>query len=86
MEELAVLDLGDHLQTLWHGKFPTDSFSKLKKLEVEYCGGLQNVFAVSLVKALVHLEKLRICNCESLEEIIVNEGEDVEDEAAVFPS
>ncbi|XP_031272206.1 uncharacterized protein LOC116130617 [Pistacia vera] len=52
----------------------------LKSLIVEECNGLKFMFSSSMVKSLVQLQKLVICNCKSMEAVIFDseglEGED----------
>ncbi|CAK7340826.1 unnamed protein product [Dovyalis caffra] len=49
-------------------------FQKLTKLSVEGCGKLKYLFTSSMVKSLARLERLEICDCNLMEEIIAREG------------
>ncbi|XP_061345977.1 uncharacterized protein LOC133291694 [Gastrolobium bilobum] len=54
----------------------TLSFCNLIQLNVKDCGGLKYLFTSSTVKTLPKLEKMRIANCVSIEEIVFTEGEE----------
>ncbi|CBI38078.3 unnamed protein product, partial [Vitis vinifera] len=84
LESLRVRRL-DNLKALWHNQLPTNSFSKLKGLELIGCDELLNVFPLSVAKVLVQLEDLKISFCEVLEAIVANENEDEATSLFLFP-
>ncbi|KAJ0087077.1 hypothetical protein Patl1_07081 [Pistacia atlantica] len=52
----------------------------LKSLTVEECNGLKFLFSSAMVKSLVELQKLVICNCKSMEAVILDsEGLEIQD-------
>ncbi|KAK3206079.1 hypothetical protein Dsin_020125 [Dipteronia sinensis] len=55
------------------------SFQNLTTLEVIECNKLLNLVAVLTAKSLVQLTKLSISECKMIEEIIIHEGDEVED-------
>ncbi|KAJ9145931.1 hypothetical protein P3X46_028258 [Hevea brasiliensis] len=64
------------------------AFQKLRKLEVESCDNLINLFSPGLAKLLVKLQKIKITSCKMMEEIIGKEDEEKQEESMqkiVFP-
>ncbi|KAK3227641.1 hypothetical protein Dsin_007503, partial [Dipteronia sinensis] len=55
------------------------SFQNLMTLEVSKCNRLVNLMVVSVAKSLVQLTRLKIRECEMIEEIITHVGNKVED-------
>ncbi|KAK7852037.1 disease resistance protein rps2 [Quercus suber] len=49
------------------------TFVKLDVIEISGCSSLRSVFPTSVTKALMQLEKLRIINCATVEEIVAKE-------------
>ncbi|KAL3008978.1 hypothetical protein AAZX31_07G061100 [Glycine max] len=62
---------------------PSVSLAYLTNLKVEYCGRLRNLMASSTAKSLVQLKSMKIRQCDELEEIVSNEGNE-EEEQIVF--
>ncbi|KAJ7950378.1 Disease resistance protein [Quillaja saponaria] len=54
----------------------TISLRNLKSLEVSECRRLMNLLIFPIAKSLVHLQRMRIINCESMEEIVANEEDE----------
>ena len=50
------------------------SFQNLTSLIVDGCPNLKYVLSSSMVRSVVHLKKLEICDCEMIEEIIIGKG------------
>ncbi|KAF7823503.1 putative P-loop containing nucleoside triphosphate hydrolase, leucine-rich repeat domain, L [Senna tora] len=64
---------------------PSISFKNLTNLEVKDCKGLIYLMTSSTAKSLVHLESLKIKNCEMIEDVVrIDEGES--EEEMVFES
>ncbi|TXG73903.1 hypothetical protein EZV62_002482 [Acer yangbiense] len=55
------------------------SFQNLTTMEVLDCNELLNLVAISTAKSLVQLTKLSISECKMIKEIIIHEGDEVED-------
>ncbi|KAL2625540.1 hypothetical protein AAZV13_07G058850 [Glycine max] len=62
---------------------PSVSLAYLTNLEVRNCGRLRNLMASSTAKSLVQLKSMKISECDELEEIVTNEGNE-EEEQIVF--
>ncbi|KAL5160904.1 putative disease resistance protein [Glycine soja] len=62
---------------------PSVSLAYLTNLKVWYCNGLRNLMASSTAKSLVQLKSMKISECDELEEIVSNEGNE-EAEQIVF--
>ncbi|XP_058754319.1 uncharacterized protein LOC131627481 [Vicia villosa] len=63
----------------------TKCFSNLMRLLVSGCHGLVNLFTPSTAKSLVRLKTMEIICCESIQEIVSNEGDaSEEDETIIF--
>ncbi|XP_065880524.1 uncharacterized protein [Euphorbia lathyris] len=78
----------EYLENLKHifTKIPDNivGFQKLRKLHVENCNNLRNIFSVWSVKGLVQLQQLEVAFCTRLEEIVAKQEKE-EEEAIVFP-
>ncbi|KAA8517325.1 hypothetical protein F0562_017626 [Nyssa sinensis] len=59
-------------------------FRNLRELTVFSCGSLRNLLSPFMARSLLQLQKLAIYNCEMLEEIVTNRGEERIDKF-VFP-
>lgn len=84
LETIILLSL-ENLQHISSGPLMLGSFGKLKSLHVCECSRLRNVFQLSIVKQLVHLENLTVRYCESMEEVIRGEREDNASNKLAFP-
>ncbi|CAJ1949988.1 unnamed protein product [Sphenostylis stenocarpa] len=80
LEELlpSQPQLGGHVTTSVHS---TPSFSRLKKLSIKECHGLRYLFTSSIARKLVHLELMQVTLCESMQEILAKENEEITPEA-----
>ncbi|XP_034680166.1 uncharacterized protein LOC117910214 isoform X2 [Vitis riparia] len=82
LEYLHVSGL-DNVKKIWHNQLLGDSFSKLKKMEVENCNELQNLLTSNVLNWLPSLEFLKIDSCGKLKEAfdqeVINVQEDVTD-------
>ncbi|XP_047178795.1 probable disease resistance protein At4g14610, partial [Vigna umbellata] len=61
------------------------SFSNLICLKLENCNSLSYLFTSSTAKSLAKLQRMEIEECESIEEIVSNEGEESDDDEIIFP-
>ncbi|KAI7991659.1 Disease resistance protein RPS2 [Camellia lanceoleosa] len=68
LEELELMFL-DNLEGLGHIPISVGSFSKLRKVRVEYCGKLLYVFPSQFLTRLRNLEDLTVENCSLLEKV-----------------
>ncbi|PHU06109.1 hypothetical protein BC332_26931 [Capsicum chinense] len=68
-------------------QLPMGYFSKLEKLEVRRCGELRNLMSPSVARDLLNLRTLRIEDCQSMEEVIIEEeeGEEIMSNEVLFP-
>ncbi|KAK8633008.1 hypothetical protein V6N13_013862 [Hibiscus sabdariffa] len=73
LEELEIGGM-DNLERLWTDQLVEHSFSKLTSIYLWDCPKLLNVIPLSMLTRLQRLERLEISNCESVEEIIYEEG------------
>ncbi|KAK8570795.1 hypothetical protein V6N13_103198 [Hibiscus sabdariffa] len=69
LEELEILK-ANNLEMLWLDLLVEHSFSRLTSVSLEDCPKLLNVFPWSMLTRLQRLDRIRIWNCESVEEII----------------
>ncbi|CAL5423101.1 unnamed protein product [Camellia sinensis] len=66
LELVGLLNASD----LWGRELSTKSFCKLRSLKVEDCHGLvKNVVPVNIIKMSPNLEKVKIYNCDSVEDV-----------------
>ncbi|XP_062076327.1 uncharacterized protein LOC133781370 [Humulus lupulus] len=76
LKHLRLIQLTS-LERICHGKLPTGSFNELRKVEVQNCGRLKNLFPLSVTKLL---HEIRVEECVMMEEIVShgreNEGDD----------
>ncbi|GMI78962.1 hypothetical protein HRI_001565500 [Hibiscus trionum] len=73
LEKLTITGMRNCTQ-IWQDQLTVNSFCKLKKIRVEGCEQLLNIFPFNMVGRLEQLAKLLIKNCDSLEEIIGPQG------------
>ncbi|KAK8570825.1 hypothetical protein V6N13_103224 [Hibiscus sabdariffa] len=73
LEKLNIHKM-DNLERLWADQLVEHSFSKITSIDLEDCPKLVNVFPLSMLTRLQRLERLEIRRCESIEEIISEEG------------
>ncbi|KAA8524709.1 hypothetical protein F0562_011132 [Nyssa sinensis] len=66
--ESLTIDSSHSIKELWDNQ--SESFSQLRKLNLEDCNNLRNVFSPFIIKNLVHLEKVYIRKCPKMEEIL----------------
>jgi hypothetical protein len=57
----------EHLKSLWHNQLASNSFCKLKQLEIESCDKLSNIFPSYVLDKLQNLEIVTITCCPALE-------------------
>ncbi|KAF2294862.1 hypothetical protein GH714_024599 [Hevea brasiliensis] len=67
LEQMQILNM-DNLKMIWHNELHSDSFCKMKVLEVKYCEELLKIFPSMLLRDLQNLGDLVIWNCISLKE------------------
>ncbi|XP_058000535.1 uncharacterized protein LOC110653207 [Hevea brasiliensis] len=67
LEQMQILNM-DNLKMIWHNELHSDSFCKMKVLDVKYCEELLKIFPSMLLRDLQNLGDLVIWNCISLKE------------------
>ncbi|XP_075673465.1 uncharacterized protein LOC142642908 isoform X2 [Castanea sativa] len=77
--ETIFIDGINNLKMLWHNQLVSDSISKIKKLHVDSCKNLMNVFPPNMLRRLQNLEELKIEDCNSVEEVFEVRGENVDE-------
>ncbi|XP_043725894.1 disease resistance protein At4g27190-like [Telopea speciosissima] len=96
LPNLEYLDIRDMPTTraIWEGPMPPGSFSRLATLNIISCPNLREVFTRGILQQLSNLEQLYVCDCDTVQVIIVNEeveeaeeekGHDNDDDVALFP-
>ncbi|KAL4379066.1 hypothetical protein GQ457_02G040110 [Hibiscus cannabinus] len=73
LEELDIQHM-DNLERLWADQLVEHSFFKLTSIGLGGCPKLMNVFPLSMLTRLQRLDSLSIWRCESVEEVIYEEG------------
>ncbi|KAJ6996130.1 disease resistance protein [Populus alba x Populus x berolinensis] len=68
LEEFRIAEM-DNLKVIWHSELHSDSFCKLKTLQVFLVKNLLNIFPSSMLGRFHNLENLFINCCDSVEEI-----------------
>ncbi|GKV02495.1 hypothetical protein SLEP1_g14928 [Rubroshorea leprosula] len=69
--EVLVLRNLEKMEKICHGLVGGSSFSKLIKIEVEFCNQLKNLFSSSIAKRnLLQLQEIRVIKCSNMEEIV----------------
>ena len=65
---------------MWHNhQLVSDSFCKIKKLHVDKCKDLMNIFPPNMLRRLQNLEELKIEDCNTVEEVFEVRGENVDE-------
>ena len=87
LDQLRELDLSDlpKLMHIWKkGPEWIMGFGNLRLLDVWRCNSLTYLFSPSIAKLLVMLEKIRVVDCEKIEEILARVGEEEEEKEVLF--
>ncbi|KAA8516920.1 hypothetical protein F0562_017262 [Nyssa sinensis] len=82
MEILGVRGLNNLVQIVDNEQMQTDSFHKLRILEVDNCEKLINIASSDQIKVFNNLEKLEVRNCRTLEVVFDFQGLKVNQEHA----
>lgn len=72
----------DNLKAIWPDLLPQNSFCKLKKMEIESCSNLLNVFPCHVLDKLQSLESLNVWKCMALEVVYEIDGINTEHEGS----
>lgn len=67
------------LRCIWKGPTHLVNLQSLKTMIIRRCFELENLFTMALAESLVHLEVLQICDCDSLEHLIIEEEKTVDE-------
>ncbi|XP_044466116.1 uncharacterized protein LOC123196240 isoform X2 [Mangifera indica] len=73
---LRVLELAEiNIQRIWHNQHlsKSSSIQNITHLVLRGCGKLNYIFSSSILQSFVRLQRLEICHCEILEEVIFME-------------
>ncbi|KAH9752966.1 Disease resistance protein [Citrus sinensis] len=81
--EVLYIAWMDNLRTIWHHQLASESFRKLKNLEIEECDNLMNIFP-PLVGIPTSLVNLYVWNCKKLEQIVGHAGEETKENRIAF--
>ncbi|XP_022719669.1 probable disease resistance protein At4g27220 [Durio zibethinus] len=71
--ESLELRLLTGLEKICDGQLKTESFSRLKTVDVAGCDRLKYLFSVSIAKNLYQLQEIGVWKCENMKEIVVEE-------------
>ncbi|WJX81759.1 hypothetical protein P8452_64603 [Trifolium repens] len=82
LETLSINNL-ENLEQMCHGPLAINSFRKLSVIKVKNCAKLTYLLSVSMVKRLSNLSEIEVCQCNSMENIVLG---DVPDEKVEFRS
>ena len=64
-----------NLEKVCHGPIPRGSFGNLKTLKVMECHGLKNLLSLTMGTDFLHLQKIKIEDCNVMQQIIAHEKE-----------
>ncbi|GAY62529.1 hypothetical protein CUMW_218540, partial [Citrus unshiu] len=81
--EVLLMEMMDNLRRIWHHQLASESFSKLKNLDIWWCDNLRNIFP-PLVGIPSSLVNLKVSDCQKLEEIVGHVGEEVKENRIAF--
>ncbi|KAG8645046.1 hypothetical protein MANES_10G028400v8 [Manihot esculenta] len=62
------------LEKLYHGQLTAGSFTRLSILKVNKCNRLKNLLSISMIRSLSQLREMEVCNCKSMEEIVLDDS------------
>jgi hypothetical protein len=82
LETLSINNL-ENLEQICHGPLAINSFCKLSVIKVKNCAKLIYLLSLSMVKRLSNLSEIEVCQCNSMEFIVLG---DVPDEKVEFSS
>jgi hypothetical protein len=82
LETLSINNL-ENLEQICHGLLAIKSFCKLSVIKVKNCAKLKYFLSLSMVKRLSNLSEIEVCQCNSMEFIVLG---DVLDEKVEFSS
>ncbi|KAK3420523.1 hypothetical protein EUGRSUZ_G01356 [Eucalyptus grandis] len=77
LESLFIENL-INLKKICHGPIAQECFSKLKAVHIKRCHLLKNLWFLSEMQGLVHLEEIQVHECDSMEAIITYDARIIE--------
>ncbi|PHU05992.1 hypothetical protein BC332_26814 [Capsicum chinense] len=83
--EVLYIWEANSITALCSHQLPAPYFSKLEALEVQNCGELRNLMSPSVARGLLSLRKLRIEECQSMEEVITEDQEQQGEQIMIEP-
>ncbi|PHT37367.1 hypothetical protein CQW23_25067 [Capsicum baccatum] len=83
--EVLYIWEANNITALCSHQLPAPYFSKLEALEVQNCGELRNLMSPSVARGLLNLRKLRIEECQSMEEVITEDQEQQGEQIMIEP-
>ncbi|XP_022745650.1 disease resistance protein At4g27190-like [Durio zibethinus] len=66
----------NNLEAIYYGQLQAECFGQLRKINVEDCNMLKNLFSFTLARKLGHLQKIRVSDCKNFTELIVEKREE----------
>ncbi|KAJ4721754.1 Disease resistance protein [Melia azedarach] len=75
LESLRLMRL-INLEKICYGQFTEESFSQLRRIIVERCDKLANIFSLSFARRFQLLQSIDVSNCQTMEAIFAIERED----------
>uniref|UniRef100_A0A2C9WIT6 AAA+ ATPase domain-containing protein n=1 Tax=Manihot esculenta TaxID=3983 RepID=A0A2C9WIT6_MANES len=78
LERLSLSSINE-LKKIWHSPLVTNSFFKLKSLDIYFCQKLMVVFPSNVLERFRRMEELNVIKCASLLEIYQLEGFNVDE-------
>ncbi|XP_027351357.1 uncharacterized protein LOC113862472 [Abrus precatorius] len=89
LESMSLYKL-ENLKKICHNELTEASFCRLKVIKIKSCGQLGNLFPFSMLRLLIMLETIEVCDCDSLKEIVSVERQtytisNVKDDKIEFP-
>jgi hypothetical protein len=82
LETLSINNL-ENLEQICHGPLAINSFGKLSVIKVKNCAKLTYLLSLSMVKRLSNLSEIKVCQCNSMKNIVLG---DLPDEKVEFRS
>ncbi|KAL4637752.1 hypothetical protein ACB092_03G098800 [Castanea dentata] len=73
LEELKIKGM-DSMKMIWSNQLISDCFGKLETMTVSGCPNLTNIVPPNMLRTLRNLKKLKIYDCNSLEEVFEIQG------------
>ncbi|KAJ1435923.1 P-loop containing nucleoside triphosphate hydrolase [Sesbania bispinosa] len=83
LETLKLVNL-QNLEEICHGTLAVNSFSKLRVIKVQNCNQLKYLLSILMVKGLSQLSEIQVSRCNSMETIVLGDGDITTDKIEFF--